>query len=321
MSFLLLMTMGLACKGGIGERERYRVGILSGLDDLSPAAGAFIARMKELGYEEGRTIAYDVHRTNFEPAEEKRILSKFIQDQVDLIFTFPTEATISAKEATSGSNIPVVFAITNIEGMGLVESIHHPGGNVTGVRYPGPYIAAQRFEIMMEIAPKTRRILLPYQKDYPIVQPQLKVLKKMASKAKLHLVELPVEDPLDLERCLNEVEDADDLDFILVLAEPLAGIREALEILAEYGLKHNIPLGGAYFKTDNYRSIFGVDISPEASGRQAAEQAGKILSGIPVDSVSVVSPETVFKLDLIAAKQQEVRIPRGLIKRADTLIQ
>ena len=105
----------------------------------------------------------------------KSVLQKFVADKVDAIFVFPTEASLEAKTATQGTNIPVVFNFAFIEGMGLVDSVRAPGGNITGVRYPGPDIAIKRFEIMRALVPQAKRMLIPYQKGYPIVTPQVEV--------------------------------------------------------------------------------------------------------------------------------------------------
>src|SRR4030042_45317 len=83
----------------------YHVGILSGLDPLVGIADSFKAKMTELGYIEGKNIVYDVQKTNLEPDKEQQILKKFVDDGVDLIFTFPTEVSLAAKAATNGTEI------------------------------------------------------------------------------------------------------------------------------------------------------------------------------------------------------------------------
>ena len=75
----------------------------------------------------------------------------------------------------------MVFANTFIEGNDLVESVRAPAGNVTGVRYPGIDVAVKRLEILHEMAPQAKRIWLPYQKDYPTVSDELKVLQPAAA--------------------------------------------------------------------------------------------------------------------------------------------
>ena len=129
--------------------------------------------MAELGYTEGKNIQYDVHMTNFDESAEERILRKFVSDGVHMILVFPSEVSVEAKTITQGTNIPFVFCQTNIEGTDLIKSVPEPGGNITGVRYPGPDLALKRFEILHALAPQAKRVWVPYTTRALIVPPQL----------------------------------------------------------------------------------------------------------------------------------------------------
>src|SRR4030042_2196401 len=104
------------------KQKVYQVGILSGAEPFANIADGFKSKMTELGYIEGKNIVYDLEKTNFEPTKEEQILKKFATDKVDLIFVFPTEPAVSAKKITQGTDIPVVFAMSGIEGTNLVNS-------------------------------------------------------------------------------------------------------------------------------------------------------------------------------------------------------
>ena len=117
-----------SCSSGQSPKV-YRVGILSGLGFLADTADGFKEGMAELGYVEGENIVYDVQQTEFDMEAYRSILQKFVEDEVDLIVSFPTEATMEAKAATQGTDIPVVFTYALIEGMGIVDSVREPGGN------------------------------------------------------------------------------------------------------------------------------------------------------------------------------------------------
>jgi len=151
----------------------YKIGVLNGFDFFGRTVDGFKAKMAELGYVDGENIAYDVQESNVDLDRYRSILQKFADDKVDLIFTFPTEASMEAKKIAQTTGIPVVFSNANIEGMNLVDSIREPGNNTTGVRYPGPDIALGRLEVMMVIVPDAKNILVPYDKNYPNVPPQL----------------------------------------------------------------------------------------------------------------------------------------------------
>ncbi|GEM_PF-2757216 len=81
--------------------------------------------MSELGYIEGKNIVYDPQVKDFDPEGQKAAVQKFVKDKVDLIFTFPTEATVIAYNNTKGTDIPVVFAMCGVEGNLPIESVNH----------------------------------------------------------------------------------------------------------------------------------------------------------------------------------------------------
>ncbi len=138
----------------------YRVGILSGLDFVADITDGFKVKMAELGYVEGQNITYDVQTTNFDRATYKKILQKFVDDKVDLILVFPTEASLEAKLATQGTDIPVVFTHTLIDGTDLVKSEHEPGGNITAYASQARILPSKRFAIMRGW-PRAKRMWVP----------------------------------------------------------------------------------------------------------------------------------------------------------------
>jgi putative ABC transport system substrate-binding protein len=300
----------------------YRVGVLSGLDYVADITDGFKAKMTELGYVEGQNIIYDVQKSNFDMAAYKSILQKFVADKVDLIFVFPTEASLEAKIATQGTDIPVIFSFALIEGMGLVDSVREPGGNITGVRFPGPDIAVKRFEIMLQLAPQAKRILVPYQKGYPIVVSQLEALHPVAEAAGVTLIELPAADAAELETELQARADSGDigLDAILFLAEPLTVTPDAFAVIGKFGAEHKIPVGGALISVGEYASVFGVNVRTINVGQQAAPLADKIFKGIPVGTIPVVSAESFLQINYKAAQKLGITVPEGLLSQADEII-
>lgn len=318
-----VVVFALLLSGCGAEKPKvYRVGILSGLDYMASTADGFKAEMTELGYIEGKNIVYDHQRTNFDMAAYKRILQKFVVDEVDLIFVFPTEASLEAKAATQGTNIPVLFSIANIEGTGLVNSVREPGGNITGVRYPGPDIALKRFEIMRELAPQAKRMWIPYQRGYPIVDSQLEVLRPAAVAAGVTLIEAPADNAAELEADLQARAQSADLglDAILFIAEPLAVTSDAFAVMGKFAHEHKVPIGGALMSVGDYGSVFGVNIDSVNVGRQAAPLADKILRGTPAGAIPVVSAESYLQINYRVAQELGLMVPEGLLSQADEVI-
>lgn len=295
----------------------YRVGIICGLDYIADTADGFKAKMTELGYIEGKNIVYDMKKTNFEPDKEQQILKKFVADKVDLILTFPTEVSIAAKAATQGTSIPVVFAIANTENTGLVKSVREPGGNITGVRYPGPDIALRRFEIMSELVPQAKRYLIPYQRGYPIVASQLEALRPVAAAAGVTLIEAPADNAAELETILQGQAN---IDAILALAEPLFVTPDAFTACGKFGAEHKMPIAGAFMVAGEYESLFGVHVNDVNVGKQVAFVADKVLRGIPAGTIPVASAESYFQLNYKAIQELGLNVSEGMLSRADEII-
>jgi len=319
----LIVVMGVLLSGcGTQKPKVYRVGILSGLGFVADITDGFKAGMAELGYVEGENITYDVQVTEFDMAAYQSILNKFVADKVDLIVVFPTEASVEAKIATQGTDIPVIFTFALIEGMGLVDSVREPGGNITGVRYPGPDIAVKRFEILREMLPEAKRIWIPYQRDYPIVASQFEVLYPVAEAAGVTLIEFPAASPAELEAELAARAQQDDvgMDAIMFIVEPLTVTPDDYRVIGKFAYEHKIPLGGAFMSVDGYDSIFGVNVKSYDTGLLAAPLADKIFKGTPAGTIPVVSAENFVQFNYTAAQKLGVTIPEGLLSQADEIV-
>ena len=327
-SFLIVWLMLVAaslflsgCNAGSSSKP-YRVGILSGLDYFDSSVDGFKNKLTELGYVEGQDIVYDIQKVNVDLAAYQSILQQFIADKVDLIYVFPTEASLEAKAATQGTNIPVVFNFSFIEGTDLVESVQEPGGNITGVRFPATDIAVKRLEILLELAPGAKRIWIPYLQGYPSVSPQLEVLRPVVEELGLTLIEFPVATPGDLQTELDARAASDDLgiDAILLLAEPVAVTPDFFAFIGKFAYEHQVPVGGSPITAGDYSSIFGLipDITP--TGEQAALLADKIFKGTAAGTIPVVSPENYFSINYKAAQAQGVTVPEVLLQQANEVV-
>jgi putative tryptophan/tyrosine transport system substrate-binding protein len=319
----VVITAVLLFSGCIdGKPEVRRVGILCGLDIFFSTVDGFKAGMKELGYVEGTTLVYDIQRTNFDLAAQERILRKFVADKVDLMVVFPSEVAVAAKGVTRGTQIPVVFCQTNIEGTNLIKSVPEPGGNITGVRYPGPDLALKRFEILHELVPQAKVFWVPYARNAEIVPAQLAVLRPAAAKAGVTLVESPADSASDLIEYLEARDKARDIgiDAVLFISEPLARTPVVFKVIGKFASEHHIPIGGVLYSLEEYSTLFGVATENLAVGRLAAQQAHKVLRGMPAGTVPVVSAESFFQLNYKVARQLGLSVPEGLLKQADEVI-
>src|SRR5215510_8546287 len=124
----------------------------------SPWTAAFVERLRELGWIDGRTIAIEYRWTEGRPERTTEIAAEFVRLKVDVIVTFGTAVPI-VKQATTV--IPVVFAIAQDPvGGGLVASLAKPGGNVTGLSLQASDVAGKRVELLREVVPQLRRLAI-----------------------------------------------------------------------------------------------------------------------------------------------------------------
>jgi len=321
--FLLLSVIFCLCFYACAGKPQkiFRVGVLNGLDFFGTVTDGFKEKMADLGYVEGKNIVYDVQKTNFDTNAYRKVLAKFISEKVDLIFSFPTEASMEARSAAQGTGIPVVFCNVFTENTGLIKSIREPGGNITGVRWPGPDLALQRLEIMRELAPRAGKFWVPYLKDYPIVRSQVDVLRQAFKSAGLTMIEIAAGNAAELEAALkSQIRSTGLPDAVLLIAEPLLASPDAFKVLAHVTSKHGIPVGGVIVSGLENESVFGLIPQNPPQGRQAAFLADKILKGVPAGTIPVVSAECFLRINYGAAKKLGLKVDDGLLGRANEVI-
>jgi len=325
---IILFLAGLLFSAGCSSTARnttqpekvYHVGILCGLTFFADTETGFRQKMTELGYVEGKNIVYESYKMDYDPVAFKKILDKFRDEKVDLVFTFPTSSALLAKEELNGTGIPIVFANSFTDDMGLIDSVRQPGDNITGVRWGGPDIALERYTIMHELSPQTRRMFVMYQSGTAVVKSQIEALDRQAPADGITLVEIPADNATDLTKKLQDQTVNSSGDAILMIAEPLLVTPDGFTVAAKFAGNHHIPLGGAYMAAGGYESLYGVTPQSVPQGREAAVLADKILRGEPAGTIPVVTADNYFQLSYRAAQNQGLNVSPDLLNRADQII-
>ena len=123
---------------------------------FSPWTNAFVARLRELGWIENRTIAIEYRWSEGCTERYAEIAAEFVRSNVDVIVTVGS-AVPTVRQATT--TIPIVFAVgIDPVGTGLVASLAKPGGNVTGLSLQAANLAGKRIELLREVVPDLRRL-------------------------------------------------------------------------------------------------------------------------------------------------------------------
>jgi putative tryptophan/tyrosine transport system substrate-binding protein len=324
LALIVVASLLLSGCGAAQTPKTYHVGVLSGHDAFAPAIDGLKSKLTELGYTEGKNIVYDVQKSNVDMDAYQKISQKFVQDKVDLIFVFPTEASMAAKAAAQGTDIPVVFdlAFTDVPGVDLINSVREPGGNITGSRFPSADIASKRLELLLEMVPTAKQIWVPYFKDYPNVPGQLDAIRPVAEKAGVTLTEFAVSSPPELQAELDKRAVSVDvgMDAILLIAEPLSITPDFFAVLGKFGAEHKIPIGGAPMQVGDYGSIFGLLPNAKRAGEQAAAIVDKIFKGTRAGTIPVVTTDSDLQINMKAAQAMGLTVPEGLLKMANEIV-
>src|SRR5262249_52443299 len=131
---------------------------------FGPWVAAFVQRLRELGWVEGRTIAIEYRWAEGHSERFAEIAAELVRLKVDIIVTTGT-SVLAAKQATAV--IPIVFAVANDPvSTGAVASLARPGGNVTGLSLEAPDLAGKRIGLLREAVPGVRRLAIMFNAGY-----------------------------------------------------------------------------------------------------------------------------------------------------------
>jgi putative ABC transport system substrate-binding protein len=322
--YLTLLAVVGVFSSSCSEKEPkvYRVGIVSGIEAFANIADGFKAKMAKLGYIEGKNIVYDFQGLNADRIGEEQAIKKFVADKVDLILAFPTETALAAKAATQGTNIPVVFAISTIEGTNLVRKVHLPGGNVTGVRFPGPESTVKRLEILHELVPHAKRVYLIYDRNYPAIPIALEGLRPASLSLGITLVEDAVSNLEELKSALDKRVESGDIgiDAILMMPDILTHSADGFATILEFANKHKVPIGGCMGFMADLGALFSFFPDNIETGKLAASLVDNIFRGTQAGTIMVTTPKCYLRLNCKAIQELELKLSEGLLNRADEII-
>jgi putative tryptophan/tyrosine transport system substrate-binding protein len=136
------------------------------------------------------------------------------------------------------------------------------------------------------------------------------------------LIEVPADNAAELEAELQKQTTSvnSDTDAVLMMAEPLCVTPENFVVLGKFADEHKIPIGGALMSIGGYESVFGLTPQSIPQGEQAAFLTDKILRGVPAGTIPVVSADSFFQFNYKAAQELGLKVPEGLLSKADEII-
>jgi len=292
------------------------IGVLS--IDAFPPIDSFRQRLQELGYVEDKNIRYEYRYAEGRNQRFRELAEDLVALKVNVILTWGTEAALEAKRATK--TIPIVMgAMGDPVGQGVVLSLAHPGGNVTGLTSLASDLEGKRLEILKELVPNLSLVAVFSNPTNRYMSLALQNTRRAADTLKLMLRVHEAFDAASLDNELDSVSRARP-GAILVLADTF--LEQQRRRIAQFALRVGLPsiytyrehveVGGLVSYAPSYHDMF----------RRAATYVDKILKGAKPANLPIEQP-TKFELviNLKTAKALGLTIPPSLLARADQVIE
>lgn len=277
----------------------------------------FAQRMRELGWRDGDNIDIVYRATDGVNARFAEIAAEFVKLKVDVIVTSASEATIAAKQATSA--IPIVFAATSDPvATGLVESLAHPGGNVTGLSAESTDYAGKEVELLRELVPGLQRLAILTNADSPGMMAETAKVQTAARGVGLEVVTLAIRRAEEITAAFDGLKNK--ADALYCVPGPLTGVNRvrivtlalAEKLPAIYGPRSYVDAGGLISYGPDIADLF----------RRAADFVDKILRGAKPADIPVEQPTKFYLfVNLTTAKALGLVIPQSILLRADEVIE
>jgi len=280
---------------------------------------AFLQKLRELGYVEGKTIAIEYRWAEGQDDRLPGLAADLASVKPDVIVTSGTPGTLAAKRATA--TIPIVFASSgNPINAGIVSSFVRPGGNVTGFTISGPELEGKRLQILKDAVPALSRVAVLWNSANPANADFYQLTR--AAAAALGLTLRPVVE-------VRRIDDLNDAFSTIAIAKP-----DAMIVLADrFLLAHRMEIVN-FASTSRLPAIYAYRAYVDAGGlmsyapndleqfRHAAIYVDNILKGAKPADLPVQEP-TKFELviNLKTARSLNLEIPRDLLLVADEVIE
>ena len=281
-----------------------------------PWTAAFVQRLRELGWIEGRNLAIEYRWADGRTGRFTEIAAEFVRLKVDVIVTGGLSA-VAVKQATSV--IPIVFAVAaDPVGTGLVASLVRPGGNVTGLSTQARDLAGKRLELLREAVPGLRRLAILANIGYPASVIEMSAVQAAAPTLGLEVVALEIQRAEDIAPAFEALKDR--ADALYVITDALVSTNRirintfalAARLPTMHGVREYVEAGGLMFYGPNYPDLF----------RRAGDFVHKILHGAKPGDIPVEQP-TKFDLviNVATAKALGLTVSPMLLARADEVIE
>jgi putative ABC transport system substrate-binding protein len=277
---------------------------------------AFVQRLRELGWIEGRNLTIEYRWADGRNERAAEFAAEFVRRKVDVIVTGGLPA-VAVKQVTSV--IPIVFAVASDPvGTGLVASLVRPGGNATGLSTQAIDLAGKRLELLRQLVPGVRRLAILANIGYSASVIEMSEVQAAARTLGLEVVALEIQRAEDITTAFMALNDR--AEALYITADPLLNSNRvrifALANIARLptiaSIREFVEAGGLMSYGPNYPDLF----------RRAGDFVDKILRGVKPGDIPVEQP-TKFDLvvNITTAKALGLAMPDKVLAIADEVIE
>jgi putative ABC transport system substrate-binding protein len=283
---------------------------------FSPWTTAFVARLRELGWIDGRTIAIEYRWSEGRTERYAEIAAEFVRLKVDVIVTVGS-AVPTVRQATAV--IPIVFAVAiDPVGSGLVASLAKPGGNITGLSLQATNLTGKRLDLLRELIPQLRRLAVIFNGGNDQTLLEMSETQAAARTLKLDVAPLEIRRMQDIAPAFEMLKSQADALYVVVDQLIVANLMRILtfalctRLPMIFSTRDFVRSGGLMSYGPNYADLF----------RRAADYVNRILQGAKPGDIPVEQP-TRFELvlNLTTARALGLTVPESFLLRVDDVIE
>lgn len=283
----------------------------------SKEAQAFRQGLQDAGYSEGRDVVIEWRSANGDYEKVPGLVAELVQRKVDVIVVNTTLAAQAAKRATA--TIPIVMAVVaDPAGSGLVASLAHPGGNVTGLSTMMTELSAKRLQLLKEVIPRLTRVAVLWNPATPYHPKAIEELKAVAHSLAIELSFVGVRTPKEIGPAFGAVSRAR-AQALYVIDAPLFFTHRTTLLKLASNARLPVISGERQYADEGGLMSYGANYADQL--RRSAGYVDKILKGAKPGDLPIELP-TKFELviNLNTAKSLGLTIPDSVLLRADELI-
>jgi putative ABC transport system substrate-binding protein len=325
-TFLSALTGGLLATPLTAEAQPagkvYRIGYLtSGFKEVpgsNPGLAPFSQSLRELGYVEGRNVTLEIRYAEGRTERFPALAAELANLKVDVLVAVSTPGALAAKQATSTIPIVMVSVGEPVE-VKLVDSLAHPGGNVTGLSLIAPQLAAKRLDLLKQALPKLLRVTVLWNSANQGMKARFQETQGGAQLLGVTLHSVTIQSPDDFDPLFAAMT-RDRPESLLVLADTVTVANRQRTV--EFAAKNRVPAiyEARTFVDSGGLMSYGVDFADHY--RRTAIYVDKILKGTkPADLPVELPTKFEFVINLKTAKALGLTIPQSLLQRADQVIE